>query len=36
MGRTDMASRVVAAEPDAIYRALVDPAAVARWLPPRG
>jgi uncharacterized protein YndB with AHSA1/START domain len=36
MGRTDTAFRVLAAEPEAIYRALVYPAAVAQWLPPGG
>ncbi|MDK1384071.1 hypothetical protein QN224_01465 [Sinorhizobium sp. 8-89] len=35
-GRTDTASRVVKASPLAIYRALLDPAAVAVWLPPDG
>ncbi|MCZ4090598.1 SRPBCC family protein [Sinorhizobium psoraleae] len=35
-GRTDTASRVVKASPQAIYRALLDPAAVAAWLPPDG
>jgi len=35
-GRTDRASRLVAAAPDAIYRALVDPAALMAWLPPAG
>ncbi|WP_072391363.1 SRPBCC domain-containing protein [Hyphomicrobium sp. CS1GBMeth3] len=35
-GRTDSASRVLAASPDTIYQALVDPAAVAAWRPPAG
>lgn len=34
--RTDSASRIVQASPQAIYRALVDPKALATWLPPRG
>jgi uncharacterized protein YndB with AHSA1/START domain len=34
--RTDKASRLIAASPDAIYRALVDPKALMRWLPPAG
>jgi uncharacterized protein YndB with AHSA1/START domain len=33
-GRTDTASRLIAAEPAAIYRALTDAEAVAVWLPP--
>lgn len=36
MPRTDTASRVVAAPPDATYAALVDPEAMAAWLPPDG
>lgn len=36
MARTDEASRVVAAPPEDIYAALVDPAALAVWLPPAG
>jgi len=36
MRRTDSASRVVAASPDHVYAALVDPAALAAWLPPAG
>jgi uncharacterized protein YndB with AHSA1/START domain len=35
-GRTDMGSRVIAAPPDRIYRALLDPVAVAAWRPPQG
>jgi uncharacterized protein YndB with AHSA1/START domain len=35
-GRTDSASRLIAAAPDAIYRALVDPEALMAWLPPAG
>jgi uncharacterized protein YndB with AHSA1/START domain len=34
--RTDAASRLIAASPDVIYRALVDPAALMAWLPPKG
>ncbi|WP_437318701.1 SRPBCC family protein [Sorangium sp. So ce385] len=33
-GRTDTASLVVAARPDAVYRAFVDPDALIMWLPP--
>lgn len=36
MGRTDTASRVVAAPPDAVYAALVDADALLAWLPPTG
>jgi uncharacterized protein YndB with AHSA1/START domain len=35
-GRTDRGSRVVAATPDRVYAALVDPEALATWLPPDG
>ncbi|MCC7253988.1 SRPBCC family protein [Hyphomicrobium sp.] len=35
-GRTDSASRVIAAPPATIYQALVDPHAVAAWRPPKG
>ena len=35
-GRTDRASRRIKASPRAIYRALIDPAAVVLWLPPKG
>lgn len=28
--------RVLAAKPDKVYRAFLDPAALARWLPPEG
>lgn len=34
MGRTDSASRVVAAPTDIVYAALVDPDALVVWLPP--
>ncbi|WP_437624685.1 SRPBCC domain-containing protein [Sorangium sp. So ce1151] len=33
-GRTDTASIVVAARPDAVYRAFADPDALMAWLPP--
>ncbi len=36
MGRTDSASRVIAAPPDTVYAALVDPDALTSWLPPDG
>lgn len=36
MARTDSASRVVAASPGQVYAALVDPEALAAWLPPEG
>ena len=35
-GRTDTASRVIAASPDRVYAALVDPEALTAWLPPQG
>ena len=34
--RTDTASRVIAASPDRVYAALIDPDALAAWLPPAG
>ncbi|AWC20786.1 MULTISPECIES: SRPBCC family protein [Aminobacter] len=34
--RTDTGSRIIKAPPAAIYRALVDPEAVASWRPPKG
>jgi hypothetical protein len=34
--RTDTASRVVAASSDRVYAALIDPDALAAWLPPAG
>ncbi|GAA3453994.1 SRPBCC family protein [Dactylosporangium matsuzakiense] len=34
MTRTDRASRVIAAPPDRVFAALVDPAALTTWLPP--
>ncbi|WP_043714945.1 SRPBCC family protein [Kutzneria sp. 744] len=36
MPRTDAASRVIAATPDRVYAAFVDPEALAVWLPPEG
>jgi len=34
--RTDRASRVIAAPPERVYAALVDPEALTVWLPPEG
>ena len=36
MARTDTASRVIAAPPDHVFAALVDPEALTAWLPPDG
>ena len=36
MSRTDQESRLIAAKPERIYRAFVDPDALAEWLPPTG
>src|SRR3712207_4668267 len=36
MVRTDTASRVIAAPLDRVFAALVDPEALASWLPPDG
>jgi uncharacterized protein YndB with AHSA1/START domain len=36
MARTDTAFRVIAAAPDRVYAALVDPEALTAWLPPDG
>jgi uncharacterized protein YndB with AHSA1/START domain len=36
MARTDAASRVIAAPPDRVYAALIDPEALTAWLPPDG
>jgi len=36
MARTDKASRVIAAPPDRVYAALIDPEALTAWLPPDG
>jgi uncharacterized protein YndB with AHSA1/START domain len=36
MPRTDQASRTIAASPERIYAAFVDPEALAAWLPPQG
>jgi len=35
-GRTDRAARTIRAPRDAVYRALVDPELLLRWLPPEG
>jgi uncharacterized protein YndB with AHSA1/START domain len=36
MARTDTASRTISASPDEIFAALIDPEALAKWLPPAG
>src|SRR5207247_2793799 len=36
MPRTDRASRVIAAPPERVWAALVDPGALVAWLPPKG
>lgn len=36
MGRTDAASRVIAASPERVWAAMVDPEALRVWLPPAG
>ena len=36
MARTDTASREIAAPPERVYAALVDPEALTVWLPPEG
>jgi uncharacterized protein YndB with AHSA1/START domain len=36
MPRTDRASRVIAAPPDRVWTALVEPEALRAWLPPSG
>jgi uncharacterized protein YndB with AHSA1/START domain len=36
MSRTDSASRVIRADPERVFAALVDPDALAVWLPPSG
>lgn len=36
MARTDVASRVIPASPEAVFSALVDPDALTAWLPPDG
>lgn len=36
MTRTDRASRVIAALPEQVFAALVDPQALVAWLPPEG
>lgn len=34
--RTDRAERLIKASPSTIYAALIEPGAVAAWLPPEG
>lgn len=34
--RTDIASLIIRASPQALYRALLDPVAIATWRPPQG
>ena len=36
MSRTDKASRVVAAPPERVFSALIDPDSLTAWLPPEG
>lgn len=36
MGRTDSASRIMDATPEAVYAAMTEPAAMIVWLPPLG
>ncbi len=36
MPRTDAASRIIAAPTDLVFAALIDPVALASWLPPAG
>jgi uncharacterized protein YndB with AHSA1/START domain len=36
MARTDVAARVIAASPETVFAALVDPDALTAWLPPDG
>jgi len=36
MPRTDAASRVIAAPPERVFAALLDPVALSEWLPPPG
>jgi uncharacterized protein YndB with AHSA1/START domain len=36
MARTDTASMFIAASPERVFAALVDPDALVRWLPPKG
>ncbi|MGP6174943.1 SRPBCC domain-containing protein [Corynebacterium sp. A21] len=36
MPRTDIAARHLNASPERVYAALVDPVALASWLPPEG
>lgn len=36
MSRTDSASRIVDATPEAVYAAMAEPEALVAWLPPKG
>lgn len=36
VGRTDSADRLMRAAPDTVWRAMTEPAQLARWLPPEG
>ena len=36
VGRTDAASRLIAAAPEKVFAALVDSEALCSWLPPSG
>jgi uncharacterized protein YndB with AHSA1/START domain len=36
MSRTDRAFRVIAAPPERVYAAFIDPVALEAWLPPKG
>lgn len=36
MSRADIASRIVAAPPERVYAAFIDPVALVEWLPPTG
>lgn len=36
MSRTDSAARVIAAPPERVFAALLDPGALTEWLPPAG
>lgn len=36
MSRTDTATRIVAASPEAVYAAMTEPNALLAWLPPEG
>lgn len=36
MTRTDRACRIIAASPETLYRAFIDPDKLSSWLPPKG